>query len=388
MLNDYRLRVAAIIALTLLLFGAWLWVNRNVEATNNAMVRCELVDVVSELSGIVKTINFEDNAKVQHNQVIVTMDDAEYHSLLLKRQAELKLTDIAYRAAKHDESVARIERAGDLDQIELTVLEAQHNLSSTEHAIKEAEANLQGMLADLALADASYQRNQSLFSQNLIAKFELDQSYSELASKRAEKVALAARVNVLNNIYRADTQRLETIKVQHKVLARSLEARLAAAFEALKRAEAAVAVARVDYQLANINFERTKIKALRSGRMTNRQISSGEFIEIGQPIASIVSCEQEAWIEANFKETQIAKMQVGQVAHISLDTYSDITFEGKIVGIAYGSGSTFSVLPPENAVGNFTKVVQRFPVKIAVNDFQGKIFRTGASAYVEVQIKP
>jgi membrane fusion protein (multidrug efflux system) len=149
-------------------------------------------------------------------------------------------------------------------------------------------------------------------------------------------------------------------------------------------AKAAMSVAQAEYDLARINLERTEIKAKRAGYITNRRTSSGDYVEVGQPIASIVSCQQDPWVQANFKETQITRMKEGQSVEFTIDTYPDIKFEGVVESISSGSGAIFSVLPPENASGNFTKVVKRMPVKVRVVDMQDAIFRIGASAQVTV----
>jgi membrane fusion protein (multidrug efflux system) len=106
----------------------------------------------------------------------------------------------------------------------------------------------------------------------------------------------------------------------------------------------------------------------------------------GQTIASITSCEESAWVDANFKETQIGRIKPGQIVQLHVDAYPDMVLRGEVESISSGSGSTFSVLPPENATGNFTKVVQRFPVRIKILDTKNKILRTGLSVVVSVNV--
>lgn len=169
--------------------------------------------------------------------------------------------------------------------------------------------------------------------------------------------------------------------------AKSAAAQLDAANKQVLLAQARIVEAKASYDKALLNLSYTKIRAPQTGKITNKEIEAGEYIKTGQPLLMIVP--QEVWVIANFKETQLKKMKVGQPVSIKVDAYPQRKFKGHIESIQSGTGAVFSLLPPENATGNYVKVVQRVPVKI-VFDEDPNLTRTlspGMSVVPEVKVK-
>lgn len=277
--------------------------------TDNAIVRCDIVDVVSEISGVIEQINFQDNEFVEKGVVLI------------------KIRDDVLRSS-------------------VSVLEAEYETAKTETELMRGELRLNETQLKYSRKDLAR-----------LAKLNATGSIPEKEFDDAEQRVMANRVNVDNARARLQTHMTR------------------------------IDVAKAKLDEAKVLLNRTEISSLRDGIVTNRRVAMGEYMDSGQTIASITSCHEKMWVEANFKETQLGRMAVGQEVDIHIDTYPDEVFKGVVDSIASGSGSIFSVLPPENATGNFTKVVQRFPVKITIPDIDARL-KIGMSAVVKVDLEP
>ena len=209
---------------------------------------------------------------------------------------------------------------------------------------------------------------------------------TEYISSISDMEALKARLESTRKKQNSEMYRVNEAKINSDNKVSSEKSALSASDAAVKSAEANLALAKATLDAARINYDRTKIHTRRAGYITNRKISVGQYVEVGQPIASVISSQENVWIEANFKETQIKRITHDQKVKFTIDAYPGKEFIGKVKSISGGSGATFSVIPPENATGNFTKVVKRFPVRIAVVETYGLPMRVGMSAVVKVLI--
>jgi membrane fusion protein (multidrug efflux system) len=220
-------------------------------------------------------------------------------------------------------------------------------VETAELTARQAEADAAAAKASADRAQADFERAHGLLQQQIIAQAEFDTA--KAAAISSEAAYKSAREKVAT-----ETSRVKEARAQ-----------LEAAKSALDQALAQVQQAKADLQIAELNLSYTKILAPADGRVTRKNVEPGAYVQVGQPLLALV--EPELWAVANFKETQLAQIRRGQPVEIEIDSVPGRHFQGRVDSIQAGSGARFSLLPPENAVGNYVKVVQRVPVKIVFN---------------------
>lgn len=292
----------------------WVWIDLNGEtSTDNAYVRGDITSVAPKVTGYVTTVAIEDNQPVQAGDVLFRINDRDYR-------------------AKLAQAVANLEAA----KARLTNVDAETKL---QHAlIRQAKALRDSSEAAFSLAVKASDRRRQLIHSNAVSQSQVDEADSKRSQAEAAVSAASATL---------DSQRLRL-----SVYAAQREAALAA----IAQAEAA-------RQVAQIDLDNTIVHAPVSGVIGNRHVRMGQLVAPGSSLLDIVPVN-DVWIVANFKETQVRHIQVGRQARITIDGYPDETLEGVVDSFAPGSGSAFSLLPVDNATGNFVRVVQRVPVKI------------------------
>lgn len=314
--------VGAIVAILVLLWGGQKWLyGRAHESTDDAAVDGHIVPVVAKVGGYVSRVNAAENDHVNVGQVLVQLDTAELTVRLAQADADLA----AARASAGGPGVT--------GQAEAQVQTAAGQQGALEAQVTAARANAFRYRDDL-------KRMQELAAKQIISQQALSAARSASASADA---ALAA------------AQR-QAAAAGGAVTGARAGTRLATArLEAMEAARANAA----------LQLSYARITAPESGTISRKTVEVGQLVQPAQPTMSIVA-DTGAWVTANFKETQLAKMKVGQQVEIDIDAYSGCAATGKVQSISGATGSKFSLLPPENATGNFTKVVQRVPVRIAV----------------------
>lgn len=297
------------------------------ETTNNAQVESYINSVTARATGHVAVIRFDSHQFVHKGDTLVILDDEEYQIKVKQAEADLAVAE------------------GNLHSLEQSVITAISN----EAASKD---KLSGDLADLEKAQKDYERFKNMYADSAVTRNQYDQVVSKLQSTKAylnagEKELLASK----------------SITTQSHT---NLEA-----------ANATVARKKADLDNALLQLSYTRIIALADGYVGERTISVGELINANQVVATMV-LNQKLWVNANFKETQIEKIKVGQEVTITVDALDDKEFKGKVVGFSPATGAKFSMVEPDNSTGNFVKITQRIPVKI---DFE-------ASAKELTEVKP
>ncbi|MCA1439389.1 HlyD family secretion protein [Ensifer sp. IC4062] len=303
-------------------------------STDNAYVRGDVTSLAPKIAGYVMTVEVKDNQTVRAGDVLFRIDDRDYRARLAQAEANVEAAEA-----------------------HLTNVDAETEL---QHAmIRQAEAQRRSSVAELDLATKAYDRRRELIRSNTISQAHVDES--DAARTRAEASVSAAAATL-----EAQQQRIAVLAAQREA------------------AVAAVAQARAARDLAEIDFESTVVRAPVAGVIGNRQVRIGRFVAPGVPLLDIVPVN-DVWIVANFKETQVEHIQPGQRVRITIDGYPSGALEGVVDSFAPGSGSAFSLLPADNATGNFVRVVQRVPVKIrfASNPMPGRLV-PGLSARVAV----
>lgn len=383
-LTDPRVMITILILIVSLALIVWQYSIRNIEVTDNAIIRCNWVDVVPEINGVIKNIKFEDNQFVTQGDVVVTIEDDLFDARYRKAKAAYETSKYTYKSFINDKDLIEIQSNGNIKKSNAILNESNSNKYSVQLEIKEIQERLNSKITILQFSKKELVRIENLFKNNLISERQYQKTKLDYDSSLIEKKVLTAKLESVRNKLKSEEFKIQVSEVSANIYSKTKINLINKADTDISSAKNNIELSMAELDLAKFYLDKTSLKVLRTGQITNRRLSEGDYVEIGQPIASIMSCNKQAWIEANFKETQIGRMKIGQDVHIEVDAYPGTSFEGKVVGISYGSGATFSVLPPENSVGNFTKIVQRFPIKIDINNNRGYAMRVGMSTIVTV----
>lgn len=386
-INDSRVHIGSLVSAFFILYLLLKYVNSNNENTDNAIVRCDIIDVVSEINGVIEQLHFKDNFSVEKGALLVTLRDSMYKNDLSLNSAELRSAKNALNLSESNYNINKLNIASKLEGLRASFNTSVARLNTARLEVEEIKKLLEINSLEVGYSNNNLNRLQSLVSTSSVSQREFDEAETK------HKLLLVNNEAILVKL-KSKESNLETYKslVEEAKVKLDLAKESSPVIEASFRYEVSessnrVSIAKARLKESSLYLKKTKIHALRAGSVTNRRISEGDFIEIGQPIASLTSCEEEIWVEANFKETQIGKMKHGQKVDIHVDAYPHKIFKGSVESISTGSGSIFSVLPPENATGNFTKVVQRFPVKISIDSDTQNLLKIGMSTEVTVHLK-
>jgi membrane fusion protein (multidrug efflux system) len=336
------LPIVGVLALILLFWAFQKWsYGRTHQSTDNAQVDGHIVPVLAKVGGYVNTVTVSENDSVKAGQLLVHLDDDDYRVRLQQAQADLAAAE------------ATGGGGGFSGQAQSQVQSATGQRAALDAQTGAARANANK--ADLDLA-----RARELADKQIISKQQLD---------AAQATAAVAHANLL-----------------------AAERQAAAAGGTVNTAEAGVRVAnartmaaRANAANAQLQLDYTHITAPASGEVSRKQVEVGQLVAPGQPLMSIVA-DTGVWVTANFKETQLAKIRPGQPVEFEIDAYGGCVGEGKVASVSGATGAKFALLPPDNATGNFTKVVQRVPVRIAVTKpcAGNHPLRPGLSAVVHI----
>lgn len=306
------------------------------EKTDDAQLEADIATISPRVAGYVKVLNVADNQVVKAGDVILEIDPTDYQ--------------LALDAANASLDAAKARAAGSVQNYESTRVSAPSGQLAAEAQVNQAEAT----------------HNNAAKALNRV------RSLSELArSKQQLDDAIAEEANTLAVLNDAKA-RLETAKTAPQTIA--------AAQSATDENSALVKQAEADVAQAAKNLADTKIVAPFDGRITSRGVVTGNYIQPGQNLMSVVG--NKFWVIANFKETQLADMKAGQPVDIEVDAYPDLKLTGKVDSVQSGTGARFSAFPPQNATGNFVKIVQRVPVKITIDNQTSDTFVLGSGLSV------
>ncbi|MCP8466583.1 HlyD family secretion protein [Pseudomonas sp. ZM23] len=328
--------ILAVIALAVL--ARWYFVGRFVEATDNAYVQGEITRIASQLGARIDEVLVQDNQHVEKGQLLVKLEADDFKLALDRARATL-----ATREAE--------------------LAQARSKLKGQSSMIAASEADVNASQATLGRAEVDLSRAQALRKPGYVSE---------------ERVTtLTADSNVARSQVAKARADLQAQHIQRDTLATDIQ-----------RLQAQIEGARADVAQAEINLARTEIRAPVSGLIGQRNARIGQYVQVGTQLLSLVP-DDGIWIQANFKETQIGRMRPGQKARLVFDSFPDTPIDGQVQSLFAASGAQFSLLPPDNATGNFTKVVQRIPVKITFTDdnpLKGLI-RPGMSVEAEVALR-
>jgi membrane fusion protein (multidrug efflux system) len=427
----YRRPAFLIAAVIFLLIGIAIGINywlyaRSHETTDDAFIDAHVTPVSPKVSGYVAKVHVHANQQVKKGDLLVEIDPRDYQARLDQAKAALAAGEARLKEAQTGVELTRASSRAGVQQASGTVgqaragVEASRAQAAAERtrvaqagaAINAAQANLQqaqaqvdAAQAELVRAQADVARYQELYSKDEVSRQRLDQAIAtartaeaqtEAARQRAAAAASqvsesqAAQRIAAETARRAEAQigaaQAQVSEAQGRLAAAntapqqiaSSEAQAQTASASLEQLQAAVAQ-------AELELSYTKLYAPDDGRVTNKSVEEGALVQSGQPLMAIVP--GDVWVTANFKENQIGNMRPGQPVDITVDAYPDKTFKGHVDSIQAGTGARFSLLPPENATGNYVKVVQRVPVKIVFDEAPDPQHMLAPGMSVEPEVK-
>jgi membrane fusion protein (multidrug efflux system) len=324
------------------------------ETTDDAQVEKNMNPIIPRVTGYITKVYVKDNDFVKKGDTLFVIDDKDYTVRVEDAKAALAAAEGNYEAAKADTG------------------SASANISVSQANVYSSQGNIEAAKVRLWRANNDFVRFENLYKNHSITKQQYEQA-------QATKQEAEAQLKVLQQAEQASKSQRSASVSRSAVTGKQTEV----ASANIKRAQAAL-------DAANLNLSYTIVTAAVDGQVSTIDIQPGQLVQPGQALFYIINT-QDAWVVANFKETQITKMKEGQKVTIVSDAYPDVEFEGQITSFSPATGARFSLLPPDNATGNFVKTVQRLPVKISLtqnNDKEKvKLLRPGMNVDVDVHLK-
>jgi membrane fusion protein, multidrug efflux system len=334
------------------------------QVTNDAYVRGDLTPLSTKVAGLVKVVSVRDYQSVRKGDELVQLEDDDYRAQIAQAEAGVEAAVAALENNRRQRELqdSRIQRAA-------------AGIDQANAQIAAAVAGKDAAQADVTRTRAERTRQEALLQANATTQQKVEAAVADEQRLAAQASSREADLAQARTVLRANELAVETER-RTKAVLESQEQQLLADVQAKK---AALAV-------AQINWNYTRIVAPADGTVGERLVRPGQLVSPGTQVFSFVGSPR--WVQANFRETQLTNITVGDTAKIRIDVYPGEVIRGKVVEIAPASGSQFALLPPDNATGNFTKVVQRVPVKIALDDSAATSrLRPGLSAVVSVRTR-
>jgi len=385
-----RVRFAALVGVVVLVVaGVLYWLHaRQYENTDDAQVDGDIHPISARVNGTVLAVNpqVQENSYVAAGTVLIDIDPADYKATVASAQAEVDRLRANAAASSAEVPVQSANALGQLRVAEAGVAQARQGVGTELANVKAAKARVDQAQANLTRSEADRQRYSNLLAKQEISRSEYDQRATEartarsaLEAAQADVAAAEGRVAQARASVAQQEANLDKARTAPQQIA-EVRARFGSASADLARAEAQL-------ETATLNLSYTRMVAPVSGIVGHKSVETGQHVQPGQELLTIVQLD-DAWITANFKETQLRLVRPGQPAEIHVDSYG-VDLPGHVESIGAATGARFSLLPPENATGNFVKVVQRLPVRIRLDRPQEpqRPLRPGMSVDVSVKVR-
>jgi membrane fusion protein, multidrug efflux system len=363
----------------------WIFTNGK-ESTDDSQVVGHIVNISPRISGQVAKIFVENNQSIKVGEPLVELDNAQESADVDSAQAEFEAAKASFEQAQAQHAQMDKNYSASLTQAEGGITQASSGVVASSEAVKQARANLNSAKSAEELARKNLERYINLKNHGAVTQFDLDNQQNQYTqAKAAFEVSQAqlasmeaSRKQSSGSLQQAKGQLLSAQSLSNQV--KAYQAAISLAFAKMKKAEAGL-------EQAKLRLSYTLVKAPFSGVTSNKMVELGQMVDTATPLFSIISLN-DTWLVANFKEDQLQKMKPGQPVKIKVDSYPGKAFKGVVRSVSGASGSTFALLPPDNASGNFVKVTQRFPVEIEIQPRpQDVVLRPGMSTVVTVVTK-
>jgi membrane fusion protein (multidrug efflux system) len=383
-----RFRMFLIIGLVVLLVaGFFLWrYFSSYESTDDAQIDGHLNPVSARITGHVQKLLVDDNQYVHAGQTLVEIDPSDYQVLVAQAKADYDNAVAAAKVAGVNVPITSTNTSSQLSSAAAEVATAQANLLAARQQAEAANAQLVEADANNVKAQNDLARYKQLISKQEISQQQYDQAYAAAQAGGASVDAARAGVAAAQEQVKAAQSRVAQAQANLRT-AQTGPQQVAAIRSRAQSAQALVEQKKAELDAAQLNLQYATVVSPVNGFVTNRTVEVGQNVQTGQELMRIINLD-DIWVTANFKETQLRHMRVGQPVTIHVDTTGN-DYKGHVQSIAGASGSITSLLPPENATGNFVKVVQRIPVKITFDPGETKqhVLRPGMSVEPKVWLR-
>jgi membrane fusion protein (multidrug efflux system) len=377
--------LGVVVAAALVVYAVVMWTSRGRESTDDAQVDADAVTVSTRVGGAVLKVHVVDNQQVKRGDLLAEIDPADLATKEKGEQAEVAAARAQAQAADAQVAIVEAMSRGGLSAARAQLSGSTMSLAGTDAQIESAKAALSRARAEAARADTDYARDESLLKDQAIPRAQVDTAQSNVQAAHAAVEQSQAQLAAAVDMRRTAETRIAEAEGR-VVQSAPIDAQLAAV-----RANADLAHARSDgaqaaLDAARLQLSYASIRAPADGVLSRLAVHEGQLVQAAQQVVVVVP--NTTYVIANFKETQVGQMHAGQRAEITVDAFPGRTFEGKVDSTAPGTGARFSLLPPDNASGNFIKVVQRVPVKVAWSDVPADVrLSAGLSADVTVYLR-
>jgi membrane fusion protein, multidrug efflux system len=390
-----------VVIVIVIAIGVWLWRTAGRETTDDAQVDAHVAQISARVGGTVMHVLVKDNQQAEADATLVEIDPRDYQIAVDKARAELADAEAAAKAARSNVPITSSAAAGgiasaqgSIDQAQAGVEEAGKTVEGARARLASASSRVREVEANASKASKDVERLKGLLAKDEVSQQMYDAAVAAADAQRAALDGAKSQVTEAETGVRVAESRL--IQAQAGVLPARAQMRSAqtgpdqiSAIQArAAAAEAHAQQARAVLAQAELNLQHATVKAPMKGLVSRKTVEAGQNVQAGQPLMAIIPLD-EVWVTANFKETQLRNMRPGQKATLTVDAYGGREFNGHVDSIAAATGARFSLLPPENATGNFVKVVQRVPVKIVLEPGQDPdhLLRPGLSVEPTVYTK-
>jgi len=381
--------IIVVVAVLVVVAVALWWHSTFTEDTDDAQVNGHLIQVSSRINGQVLKVDVEENQLVKAGDTIAELDPKDFDVAVENAEAALASAEANAAAANVNVPITSINTGSNLTSAGADVSGTHAGVEQAEQQLEAAHAQVAKAEADLVKAEADLTRYKPLVEKDVISKQQFD---AAVAARDGAKASL-------NNAQAGERAARDGVRVAHdkesqaQASLKSAETgpqQVAVQSAHAKQAQAQVEQAQAQLDQAELNLSYTKIVAPAAGIITRKSVEVDQNVGVGQNLLTLVSLD-DLWITANFKETQLRHMSAGQPVEISVDANGK-KYHGKVTQIGGATGSVLSLFPPENATGNYVKVVQRVPVRIDFTDLKNEdpdhLLRPGLSVEPSVRVKP
>jgi membrane fusion protein (multidrug efflux system) len=387
-MSNPRVRLGLIIAAVVIVLGgilAWRYFS-SYESTDDAQIDGHVNSISARVSGHVIKLNVDDNQYVQAGTVLVEIDPTDYQVAVERAKADYADAVAAAQAARVNVPITSVSTTGQVSSAQADVTSAQAGIAGATQQYQAAKAQLLEAQANNTKAQSDLARYRQLVAKQEISQQQYDQAVATAQASAATVEAGRANVSAAEQQVIQARGKLDQAQANLRT-ANTAPRQLAVIRSRATSAEAQVQRKKADLDQAQLNLAYTRVAAPVTGIVSNRTVEVGQNVQAGQELMKVIPLE-DVWVTANFKENQLRSMRAGQPVEIDVDANGK-TYHGHVDSIAGASGARFSLLPPENATGNYVKVVQRIPVKIVFEngELKGHELRPGMSVEPKVWIR-
>lgn len=356
-------------------------------STDDAYVTGSVYSLSFRVPGTVAQVKVHDNQLVEAGQVTATLDPTDYEVAFKQAQANLESIKARWASAQMAVPLESDQTQARVNESTAGVGAYQKNLLEAREQLRRAQEETRSLQAILNKATLDRDRFENLYKNHAVSKQQFDEALTQYQVAEARTKASLAGQQALQKTLESLQEQINRASAQLD-MARTGKQSVKIKEQMAKAAKAELSLAEARLEQARLQLSYTQIKAPARGHITKKNVEAGNQVQAGQPLMALVPLEN-LWIVANYKETQLTRVKTGQKVSIKVDTFSGKNLQGRVESIMAGTGAAFSLFPPENATGNFVKIVQRIPVKIVLDQDQKELpqLRLGMSVIPTILIE-